>query len=94
MVNHPFSSYKPDEDWPVRKDMSIWLSEDDGETWKYETLIDSRTGVSYPDADQSPDGTIYVVYDHERQADLDILAVKFREEDLIEGKEIKPFIIS
>ncbi len=94
MVNHPFESYKQGEDWPVRKDMSLWLSEDDGKTWKYQTLIDPRQGVSYPDADQSPDGTIYVIYDYQRHTDLEILVAKFREEDLIEGKEVEPFIIS
>ncbi len=90
MVNHSPDASK----LVVRKDMSLWLSEDDGETWQYEVLIDARVGVSYPDADQSPDGTIYVIYDYQRYIDLEILVAKFREEDLIAGREIKPSVIS
>ena len=39
------------DDPKVRKNMTISLSEDDGETWKYRRCIDERAGISYPDAD-------------------------------------------
>ena len=94
LVNHAFDASISEKEWHIRQNMSLWLSEDDGDTWQYKNLIDVRRGVSYPDADQAPDGTIYVIYDYERYKDLGILIAKFREEDLIEGKPVKPFVIS
>jgi len=36
-------------------------------------MLDERDGVSYPDGFQSPDGTIYISYDHNRSTDGEIL---------------------
>jgi hypothetical protein len=55
-------------------------------------LLDERTGVSYPDGTQSPDGTIYLIYDYRRGDkyalgnDREILCVMITEEDIIAGK--------
>jgi hypothetical protein len=41
-------------------------SADEGKPWKGGLVIDERTGVSYPDGFQSPDGGIVVSSDHDR----------------------------
>lgn len=82
------------DDRKDRKNMTIYLSDDDGDTWKYKKCIDERLAVSYPDADFY-DGTIYLVYDRERTGAKEILFVSFTEEDIINpDKSIKTKIIS
>ena len=66
--------------------MTASLSEDDGHSWKWHLLLDERTGVSYPDGVEGPDGKIYVIYDHGRRSDKEILMAVFREEDIIQGR--------
>ena len=79
-----------------RDHLTALLSEDDGETWPYQLLLDERTKVSYPDAMEGPDGMIYVVYDRDRgyyknsveemrASEREILMAKFQEEDIIAG---------
>ena len=79
-----------------RDHLTALLSEDDGETWPYQLLLDERAKVSYPDAMEGPDGMIYVVYDRDRgyyknsveemrASEREILMAKFREEDVIAG---------
>ena len=72
------------------------LSEDDGKTFPYKLRIDGRDQVSYPDAKQMEDGSIYITYDRERGAYLhsmedvmkaarEILIARITEEDIING---------
>lgn len=68
-----------------RTNMTVCLSEDEGETWKYSRCIDSRAEVSYPDADFH-DGKIYVIYDRERYGEREILLAIFTEEDIMNGE--------
>ncbi len=68
-----------------RRLMTIAISEDNGKTWPYKTVIDERPQTSYPAATQSEDGTIFVTYDRERYNDMDIHFLRFREEDIING---------
>ena len=49
-----------------RLGMKICLSEDGGETFPYEMMIDNRENLSYPDLDEDEHGNIYIVYDRER----------------------------
>ena len=49
-----------------RTGMKICLSDDGGETWKWELVLDTRTGVSYPDLCEDDDGHIFVIHDRER----------------------------
>ncbi len=78
----------------TRSNMTVSLSDDDGETWKHKLLIDSRLDLSYPDIDFY-DGKIYMVYDRERCGAKEILFVEFTEEDIISGNEnLKITIIS
>jgi len=50
----------------ARNGMKICLSEDGGDTFPYEMVLDDREYVSYPDLDEDENGNIYIVYDRER----------------------------
>ena len=67
----------------ARSKLTAWLSDDDGSTWKGGLMLDERTGVSYPDGFQAPDGAIYISYDRNRDTDGEILFAKFTEEDVL-----------
>lgn len=73
-----------------RVQLSTWLSEDDGKTWKGGLVIDERSGISYPDGLQAPDGTIYISYDRNRSSDGEILMARFNEEDIMARKLVGP----
>ncbi len=45
-----------------------------------------RENISYPDGVEADDGTIYVIYDRERQGAGDILMARFTERDILAGK--------
>ena len=66
-----------------RSQLTAWLSEDEGLTWKGGLMLDERKGVSYPDGFQSPDGAIYISYDRNRAKDGEILLAKFTEDDIL-----------
>lgn len=77
-----------------RVNLTAYLSEDDGASWKYRLLLDGRKTegennmpeqVSYPDAIEAEDGRIFVVYDRNRQTDQEILMAVFTEQDIISG---------
>jgi len=72
----------------TRRDLTAYLSADDGKTWQGGLLLDERPGVSYPDGVQSEDGTIYVIYDYSRTGDKKILMATFNEEDILAGKPV------
>lgn len=85
----------------IRRDLTAFLSEDDGATWKYKLLLDEREATSYPDVAVGPDGYIYITYDRERgalktkledayAAAREILFAKVTEEDIIAGKLTSP----
>ena len=48
-----------------RSHMTAFISDDDGVSWQGGLLLDERES-SYPDGVQADDGTIYVIYDHQR----------------------------
>ena len=84
-----------------RNNLTALLSEDDGKTFPYRLLLDSRENVSYPDATQAEDGTIYIVYDRERggfkqsleevyDCAREVLTAKITEEDILAGKLVDP----
>ena len=64
-----------------RTNMTIYLSEDDGHTWKYKRCIDTSSNVSYPDVDFF-EGRIYLIYDRERLPKGEILFTSFTEDDI------------
>lgn len=71
-----------------RRNLTAFLSEDDGKTWNAKLRLDMRDHVSYPDAVQDADGFIYVIYDHERYGAGDILCSRFTEKDIEAGNLI------
>lgn len=71
-----------------RSQLMAFLSKDDGDTWVGGLMLDERSRVSYPDADQGPDGTIYVIYDRERHVEQEILLARFTESDVIAGEPV------
>jgi hypothetical protein len=71
-----------------RSQLTAWLSDDDGQSWQGGLMLDERTGISYPDGFQAPDGTIYISYDRNRATDGEILLARFNEQD-IEAKKIE-----
>lgn len=66
-----------------RVQLSAWLSDDDGSSWQGGLVLDERTGISYPDGFQAPDGTIVISYDRNRGSDGEILMARFTEEDIL-----------
>jgi len=81
------------DDRTVRKNMTLYLSEDDGLTWKYKCCIDTRTSISYPDVDFFQD-RIYLTYDRERTGAKEILFTSFTEADIINNAVPVPSIVS
>ncbi|MDR2408398.1 MAG: glycoside hydrolase [Bacteroidales bacterium] len=71
-----------------RSHLTAKISIDDGASWNEGLLLDEREWVSYPDGVQDKDGTIWIVYDRDRQGAGEILLAKFREEDVIAGKNV------
>ena len=65
----------------TRCNMTVYLSEDDGKTWKYKRCIDNRNSLSYPDVDFY-NNKIYLTYDRERTGAKEILFTSFTEEDI------------
>jgi hypothetical protein len=76
--------------WRGRTHLTAWISRDDGMTWEGRLELDERGNVSYPDADQDPDGNIWIIYDRERYKAGEILLARIREEDLWAGRLVAP----
>lgn len=68
----------------LRTHLTAFISKDDGETWTGGLLLDERR-CSYPDGQQSVDGRIYIIYDHGRGSDQEILMASFTEKEAMAG---------
>jgi len=66
-----------------RRELTAFISRDDGQTWSGGLMIDDRNPVSYPDGQQTPDGTIHLIWDFSRSKDQEIVMTTFREEDVL-----------
>jgi hypothetical protein len=71
----------------ARSHLTAFISTDDGRSWSGGLILDERTGVSYPDGQQTPDGLIRIIYDFSRTGERNILMATFREEDAAAGKD-------
>jgi predicted neuraminidase len=71
-----------------RSHLYAQLSTNDGQEWNEGLLLDERSGVSYPDGLQDKDGLIWITYDRDRQGDGEILLARFKEEDVLAGKNV------
>lgn len=74
-------------DSKTRTNMTAFVSKDGGKTWPHKLLLDSREQVSYPDADETADGTIHVTFDRDRFGAKEILYCSFKESDVLNGNE-------
>ena len=72
-----------------RSHLMAFVSNDDGHSWSNGLLLDERPGVSYPDGQQTNDGTIYITYDYNRTKDQNILVTSFTEDDIKIGSDNK-----
>lgn len=68
-----------------RINMTAFLSEDDGRTWPYQLLLDNRMHVSYPDAVQDTDGSLWILHDWSRFEEKAIYLTHITEEEIIAG---------
>lgn len=71
-----------------RRELSAYISKDEGRSWVGGLMLDERQGVSYPDGQQLADGSIVVVYDRNRMDDKEILFSVFTEKDVLERKDV------
>ena len=73
-----------------RTDLCAKLSEDDGKTWPYSLHLDEAQDkahhVTYPDAVETEDGYIQMLYDCGRSTFKEIRMAQFTEEDIIAGE--------
>ena len=76
-----------------RSHLYAQLSTNDGQKWNEGLLLDERSGVSYPDGVQDKDGLIWITYDRDRQGDGEILLAKFKEEDVLAGKNVSGAVV-
>ena len=70
-----------------RSHLMAFVSKDDGHSWSNGLLLDERKDVSYPDGQQTNDGTIYITYDYKRKGDQQILVTSFSEDDIALGSD-------
>lgn len=73
-----------------RSHLTASLSDNDGRDWQHHLLLDERPNVSYPDAIESADGVIRVIYDRERNGAKEILMARVSEQDIIQGRVDSP----
>jgi hypothetical protein len=71
-----------------RKQLTAYVSDDDGMTWSGGLMIDEREDVTYPDGVQAEDGRIYIIYDHQRTPLGEVLMATFSEEDVRAGEPV------
>jgi len=68
-----------------RSHLTAFVSRNDGRDWVGGLLLDERSGVSYPDGQQTPDGSIQIIYDYSRTGERNILLASFTESDVAAG---------
>ena len=72
--------------WDKRRDLVALISEDEGATWWGGLKLDNRVECSYPDGVELPDGSLAVVSDYNRTKEREISFVRFRPEDVVDGR--------
>lgn len=79
--NGPLDKPLATQNYKGREDMTAYVSDDEGVTWKGGLLIQAGA-CAYPDGDQSPDGTIHVTCDGDRFSKQEIFDKTFTEADI------------
>ena len=75
-----------DECTMTRTNLTAFISDDDGKTWKGGLLLDDTYDVSYPTGFQDSEGYVHISYDLQRTRRGEIYLAKFTEEDILAGK--------
>ena len=78
----------------ARRNLTAALSEDDGRSWTFQSVIDPRERITYPDAAVTPDGHIYGVYDHGRTTEREIHFFSLTEADILAARPPEHHLIS
>ncbi len=78
----------PIDETTGRSHLKAFVSKDDGDTWEGGFLIDERSGISYPDGQQTADGTIYLTYDYQRRDAMTLYLATFTEADARAGEAV------
>lgn len=73
-----------------REQLMAFVSDDEGTSWTGGLMLDDRDDITYPDAVQSTDGTIYLIYDRQRSPLGEVLLSTFQEAEIRAGKPIHP----
>ena len=73
-----------------REQITVYVSDDDGQTWTGGLVLDGRKNVSYPDLTESADGFLHVVNDFEREKAREIVHHRFTEADVRAGRLVTP----
>ncbi len=79
LVNHHY-------EFKGRSHLTALLSDDDGISWPHHLLLDQRQDASYPDAVETADGRIFVIYDHRRVGEGEILLQTLTEDDIVNNR--------
>ncbi|MCC5928524.1 MAG: exo-alpha-sialidase [Cyclobacteriaceae bacterium] len=72
-----------------RSHLFAFISDDDGHNWTEGLLLDERPGISYPDAQQTTDGVIYITYDFDRKGRQQIFMTTLKEDDIRSGSNVR-----
>ncbi len=73
-----------------REKLMAFVSDDDGKSWQGGLMLDERDDVTYPDGVQAQDGTIHLIYDHQRTPLGEVQMATFREEDVRAAEIVSP----
>ncbi len=72
-----------------RSHLMAFISAEDGHSWSGGLLLDGRTGITYPDGQETEDGIIYIIYDFERSRSQNIVITSFTEHDVVCGSDVR-----
>jgi len=92
LVTHAVPEPCAGENWKApRANLAVWLSEDDGVSWRGRLMLDEHAGVSYPDFTEDAAENIYVAYDRDRvKGHGQVWLAKVTEADIMAGAFVTP----
>ncbi|MBQ6352466.1 MAG: exo-alpha-sialidase [Lentisphaeria bacterium] len=92
LITHAVPEPCAGENWKSpRCNLAVWLSEDDGASWRGRLMLDEHVGVSYPDFTEDDHGNIYIAYDRTRiKGHGQVWLAKVTEADIIAGAFVTP----